>query len=932
MRQNRQIGLLDRKGETGLLDRVVRGAASDGGTTALIEGPAGMGKSRLLAVACEMGEAAGYRVLAARAGELERDFAFGVVRQAFDAILTDPENRDRLLSGSARPAARVFEPPAQLEGSSESYGILHGLFWLTANLASVRPLLLAIDDLHWCDLASLRFVAFLQRRLEGLPILVVATSRPGPSPANSALIAEISLDPATVAVRPGPLSREAVEELIRLRLGASPTAGFLGECHWTTAGNPLLVVELLKFLAEKGVRPDENGIAIVKEVGGRAVSRSVSVTLARLPTRAASVARMIAVLGEGAALPVIATLAGVEEEVVAEAVTGLVRAEILSPEPPFVFVHPLVRDAVYLEIPAAERALWHDRAATALLGRGAPEEEVAKHLLLTPPRGSRSVVTVLRSAGLIAANRGDATAATAYLRRALAEAVDDESRPRLLLELGSVEAAEDAPAAADHVRQAYNLLPDPALRGVAARILARMLLFTGTAGEAVDVARQAIADLDGGHEDQRRTLEAFELYAVAFGAHVLDASARLAEIRRTPIAAGVGARILAAVAAWDWSLSGGSADQACALALAALADGTLIDADPGFGAVIAGGVLGLGERDEALKVWDDALERARRIGSLRSVCMVNIWRGWTWLQRGMLEEAELVLREALDEIAILEKNGAARAYITAFLTKVLVERGDQAAARMTLRVGGRPTQGSDSHQLLWQCGIELDLLAANWEQALTACDRQREDVRLVSNPTWAPWRSLKALALHSLGRNDEALTLIEHELADARTWGAPGSVGRSLRVLGTLRRRNGLDLLAEAVELTTHSTARLEHAKALAAFGSSLRRAGHRIDARRPLRLAVENAEHCGARTVASQARAELAAAGGRPRRVQLGGPASLTPSESRIAGLAAAGQTNREIAEALFVTPKTVEVHLTSVYRKLGIKTRADLKETLRP
>jgi DNA-binding NarL/FixJ family response regulator len=932
MRQERQVALLERDEEISLLDHIVGNALSDGGTTALIEGPAGIGKSRLLGLAREMGGAAGYRVLSARASELERDFAFGVVRQVFEPALVDSENRDRLLSGPARAAARVFEPPALATGSGESYGTLHGLFWLAANLASETPLLLAIDDLHWCDLASLEFVTFLQRRLEGLPILVVATSRPVLSSAHSALVAEIALDPATVSIRPQPLSRDAVEALILLRLGTAPTPGFSGECHRTTTGNPLFVLELLKFLSGEGVRPDEDGISIVKGVGGRAVSRGVSVTLARLPSHTASLARVIAVLGDGAAWPVMATLAGLEEDVVAEAVTDLVRAEILSPERPFAFVHPLLRDAVYLEIPAAERTLWHGRAAAALLAAKAPEEQVAKHLLLTPPRGSTEVVVLLRSAGGLAASRGDATAAASYLRRALAEPVDDESRPQLLLELGSLEAAADAPAAADHVRQAYNLLADPALRGLAARILARMLLFTGTAAEAVDVARRAIADLDGGHEDQRRTLEAFELYARAFGARVPDAGARLAEIRRMPMAEGVGARILAAVAAWDWSLSGGSGDQTCALALAALADGTLIKSDPGFGAVIAGGVLGLGERDEALKVWDDTVERAHRIGSLRTLCLVNIWRGWTWLQRGVLLEAEFILREALDQIVTLEKNGAGQAYITAFLTKVLMERGDLTAARMTFRAAGRPAEGSDAEQLFWQCGVELELLDTNWEGALAACDRHNADMRLASNPTWAPWRSLRGLALHGLRRDAEALTLIEQELADARRWGTPGAVGRTLRVLGTLRRGGSIDLLAEAVELTADSVARLEHAKALAAFGSSMRRAGHRMDARRPLRQALEIAEHCGARAVASQARAELAAAGGRPRQVQLSGPASLTPSERRIADMAAAGETNRDIAQALYVTPKTVEVHLTSVYRKLGIKTRAGLKQALEP
>ena len=148
--------------------------------------------------------------------------------------------------------------------------------------------------------------------------------------------------------------------------------------------------------------------------------------------------------------------------------------------------------------------------------------------------------------------------------------------------------------------------------------------------------------------------------------------------------------------------------------------------------------------------------------------------------------------------------------------------------------------------------------------------------------------------------------------------------------------RTSIELLDEAVRITDGSAARLEHAKALTAFGSALRRARQPTQAREPLRRGFEAASRCGAQPLAELARAELYAAGSRPRREALTGPESLTPSERRIADLAAEGQSNRDIAQALYVTPKTVEFHLTGVYRKLGISTRAALpgaladKETL--
>jgi DNA-binding CsgD family transcriptional regulator len=181
-----------------------------------------------------------------------------------------------------------------------------------------------------------------------------------------------------------------------------------------------------------------------------------------------------------------------------------------------------------------------------------------------------------------------------------------------------------------------------------------------------------------------------------------------------------------------------------------------------------------------------------------------------------------------------------------------------------------------------------------------------------------------------MGHHDEAVTLLEQELALARRWGAPGTLGRALRLLGTLRRDGGITLLHEAVEVTDGPAVRLEHGKALVALGSALRRAGRRADAREPLRRGLGITSARGARAVAEYARSELAASGARPRREALHGPESLTPSERRVADLAAAGQTNRDIAQALYVTPKTVEVHLTSVFRKLGISARYGLREAL--
>jgi DNA-binding CsgD family transcriptional regulator len=193
-----------------------------------------------------------------------------------------------------------------------------------------------------------------------------------------------------------------------------------------------------------------------------------------------------------------------------------------------------------------------------------------------------------------------------------------------------------------------------------------------------------------------------------------------------------------------------------------------------------------------------------------------------------------------------------------------------------------------------------------------------------------PWRSLKAQALDRLGRREEAETLAAGELEIARAWGSPGTVGRSLRVLGTIEREDGLDHLEEACAVLEPAPARLERAKALAALGESLRRARRPTDARKPLRKALELAEVSGATALVERIRSEIYATGARPRTTALSGVGSLTASERRVAGFAADGLSNRDIAQSLYVTPKTVEVHLGNAYRKLGIASRRELPDAL--
>ena len=228
-------------------------------------------------------------------------------------------------------------------------------------------------------------------------------------------------------------------------------------------------------------------------------------------------------------------------------------------------------------------------------------------------------------------------------------------------------------------------------------------------------------------------------------------------------------------------------------------------------------------------------------------------------------------------------------------------------------------------------GSGWQLAVPNWRwQDFLEAGRIAESLT-IENPALSPWRAYAALTLRRLDRQNEARELAAAELQLSRRWGAPRSVGISLRALGLVEiGRSGEQLLREAVAVLAGSPARLEHARAIIDLGANLRRGNSRTEARRLLREGIELAHQCGAGALVKRGNEELAAAGGHPLGILLSGTESLTPSERRVAHIAAEGASNKEIAQALFVTVKTVEMHLGRVYRKLDIGSRGELSAAL--
>ena len=249
--------LVERDSELALLRGALAAARDGRGSALLVEAPAGQGKTALLRAFRAEAVSAGVRTLSAVGAELEREFPFGVVRQLFEAELhgEDPQRQARLFAGAADLARPAFDlaTPAH-DAADVSFGRLHGLYWLAVNLSEEQPLALVIDDAHWADAPSLRFVDVIARRLEDLPIVLAVSARSAEADAEQDLLDSLAAGPVAQVVRPRALSAAGVATLLERSLGEPAEHAFVEAAAETTAGSPLLVRELLRTVAEEGLR------------------------------------------------------------------------------------------------------------------------------------------------------------------------------------------------------------------------------------------------------------------------------------------------------------------------------------------------------------------------------------------------------------------------------------------------------------------------------------------------------------------------------------------------------------------------------------------------------------------------------------------------------------------------------------------------------
>lgn len=533
-------------------------------------------------------------------------------------------------------------------------------------------------------------------------------------------------------------------------------------------------------------------------------------------------------------------------------------------------------------------------------------------------------MAILRAAASNAAERGAPAASIAYLRRALEEPPADIERGPVLCDLGRLEITQDEAVGQVHLLEVLETPGDSAVRAQAAIWLSRAALTWGRP-EWAATTLQAIDDQLAAADAER----ALELEAEALTLVRLELSLRrlveerLARFERRAAGHPRYEAIARIHAASERMLRGEPAVEVADEIEVALAAGP--PADPyTFGMAID--MLVRTERDDAAGRWLDlAIDAARAYGLGLRLAGLHTQRALLELGRGAVGEAEVDLQTAL---RLAGERHFMLPRIVALAIHVALERGEiETAVEVAERYGDPLARERLLVDEYLVSRGRLSIARGDLRDGvanLLRCGELLDSYGIVRS---TDWRSDAARAFADLGDGERAKRLAREGMAAARAFGAPRALARSLRAAGrVIGGDEGLELLEEAVLVVRPSPARLEAAYALADLGAELAERRRRREGREALRLALEIAQKCGATALAERVRGDLGAGGGRPPRLELTGVEALTPAERKVCDLAAAELTNRQIAQTLFVTEKTVELHLTSAYRKLGIRSRFQL------
>jgi ATP/maltotriose-dependent transcriptional regulator MalT len=752
-----------------------------------------------------------------------------------------------------------------------------------------------------------------------------------------ALIEETRSEPAVQVATLPPLAPADCERLVANVFNAKPDEAFTNACRHASGGNPFLLNELARSLIAEGAEPSERFAARAEATSPAAVSRSVFRRMAQMTPQAQALAIGIAILGEHADIPTASAIAGLSEADALSSADALRAGGVLAEGDSLQFLHPIIRETVYADIPSGKRSALHEQAADLILSNGGDAERTAAHLHQIEPRRRNEHAACLRAAAQTALALGAPDGAARHLRRALEDVEDRGGRRAVLVELGWAETWAQTASAPERFREALDLIEDAAERIELVRGLAHSLALRARIDDAIGVITAELGSSQALPRPERVRLEADLAGALLFGNRVQleELDSRLEKLRNE-LTENTSA-VFDLKAAMAYRLVQRGENSADARALAEEIGATPVE-DALFGGVTSSALsitlLETGALATLHQVAEMGLERGREMGAPFPVALNLDLLAVIEYRRGALARAEAMIYEAVHLAREYGIHVGLPIALTGLVdTLVALGKPDEAWHQLELDDLTGPLPELFGFAYLMEARSRLQMLSGDPENALADALEAGERMRQsgITGAAGTRWRSDAACARLRLGERVEAVRLAEEDLLLARKFGEAWPIGYALRTLGVARGgESGLALIRESESVLSATNYPLELARTQIELGASLRRAGSRREAREPLRAALDSCVQMGAKPDAKRAQEELAATGARPRSLVQSGIESLTPSEYRVAQLAADGMTNREVAQSLFVTTKTVETHLGHVYAKLKIAGRRELQRAL--
>ena len=929
-------GMYGRDAETRALGEALDRA---GGRLAvvLIEGEAGIGKTRLLDWALADARSRRMQVVAGRAEELEQARPFGLIARALGCT-GSPANRRR--AGIAALLAAGEGERGTLTVSSDpglQFRVVDAFTDLVEELAGDQPLAVGVDDLQWADPSSLLTLGVMARRLAYAPVALIGCFRPAPSAAELRRAAGSLAQSGALHLTLGPLAGGAVARLVADTVGAEPGPGLLAGLAGA-AGNPLFVIELLTAMAEEGTLRVAGGRA---EAAGMTLPPTLRLTILRrvsfLPGGTLQALQSASLLGSGFSVTDLSVITGRPATELSAALIEAVGARVLEDDGTQLrFRHDLIRDSVYEDLPESVRRALHREAGQRLAAAGAPALQVAGQLARGATAGDTEAITWLVTAAREAAPSSPEVAAGLLGRAAGLMSPQDPGRDRLLAELAGTLIWTRIPDAEAACRALLDRHHDPAAEGPARIVLGHALVGQGRAADGLAELERA-QQSPGLTDTERARARAWAAIARLSLGDLTGAAAAAGQARSAaaaagdPLAASMAMLAQADAAEWGGQLSGALEIIEEAVRLADHSPGRLGHRYPLQTA-----------RGHILLELDRFAEATRALEAGRRACedLGARWHAGEYhdilaLSRYLAGEWDDALAELETGAELAGETGEAYTRILGQAVQALIEfhRNDLQAAAATTASAAADLASTGpryrTHWTVWVRGLLLEASgqAAEAAAALSAAwDHCARYGLALEYPVIGADLVRLALAAGDRGRIPEVVAAVEQVAATNQV---ASLAGAALRCRGLAD--DDAETLRAAADAYAASPRPLELALTCEEAAAAFARRGHDEPARGLLEQAAAICERLGATRDLARVDAALRSLGVRhrrhgTRRRPASGWHSLTATELTVAGLAAEGLSNPQIGERLYVSRRTVQTHLAHIFAKLDICSRAEL------